>query len=92
MKSTARKNSKDKVVSTLFLIAGIVVNVAFAFLSNRLNLPLFLDTIGTFAVSIVSGYFPGVFVAVMTNMFCMVFNPEAIYFSIVNAIIALTAA
>ena len=68
---------------------GIIINVVFAYFTNRFNLPLYLDTIGTFLVTGLGGYFPGILTAVLTNMICSFFNPDSIYFSIVNAGIAL---
>ncbi len=92
MKSTSREKRKDRAVCTLYIALGIIINVLCAFISYKLNLPLFFDTIGTFAVAAVGGYFPGVLVAVLTNLLCLAFNPEAIYFAIVNASIALVTA
>ena len=92
MKSTSREKRKDRAVCTLYIALGILINALCAFISYKLNLPLFFDTIGTFAVAALGGYFPGVLVAVLTNLLCLVFNPEAIYFAIVNASIALVTA
>ena len=92
MKSTSREKRKDRAVCTLYIALGIIINALCAFISYKLNLPLFFDTIGTFAVAALGGYFPGVLVAVLTNLLCLVFNPEAIYFAIVNASIALVTA
>ena len=92
MKSTSREKRKDRAVCTIYIVLGIIVNALCAFIAYKLNLPLFFDTIGTFAVAALGGYFPGVLVAVLTNMLCLVFNREAIYFAIVNASIALVTA
>ena len=92
MKSATRKKNNSTWVCTIFILIGILVNALFAYLSFRFNLPLFLDTIGTFAVAIAGGYFPGVLTAVMTNTVCSIFNQDAIYFGTVNAAIALVAA
>ena len=70
-------------------LIGIVVNVLLAFLMKKFNLYLFLDTVGTIAVSAVGGLFPGIFTAVMTNAICGLFDPSAEYFGFVNAIIAI---
>ena len=92
MKSTSREKRKDRVICTIYIVFGILINTLCAFVTNKFNLPLFFDTIGTFAVAALGGYFPGVLVAVLTNMLCLIFNPEAIYFAIVNAAIALLTA
>ncbi len=51
--------------------------------------PIYLDTIGTIGVAAVSGLFSGILTAVMTNAICALFNPNAIYFGFLNALIAI---
>jgi HD-GYP domain-containing protein (c-di-GMP phosphodiesterase class II) len=68
---------------------GIVVNVLLAFLMNKFGLFLFLDTIGTIVVSALAGFFPGILTAVVTNAICTLFNPNAAYFSFLNALVAI---
>ncbi|MCR5421020.1 MAG: HD domain-containing protein [Lachnospiraceae bacterium] len=76
----------------MIVIAGIMLNVIIAFISYYIRLPIYLDTIGTVAVTAVGGVFPGIFTAVFTNTICGIFNPAAIYFSFINAIIAILTA
>lgn len=71
---------------------GIIVNVVLAYLMFRLGYPLYLDTIGTVVVAAVGGLFPGIVTAVVTNAICALFNFNAIYYSFMNAMIALFAA
>lgn len=92
MKTTSREKRKDRVVCTVYVALAIIVNAVCAFLTYKFNLPLFFDTIGTFAITVLGGYFPGVLVAIMTNMLCLAFNHEAVYFAVVNASIALVTA
>ncbi len=73
-------------------LVGITVNVLMAFLMSRFELHLFLDTIGTIAVSALGGLFPGILTAVVTNAFCTLFNVTYIYYGFVNAIMAIFAA
>lgn len=76
----------------LFAMAGVVINVLMAFLMNLLGLHLFLDTIGTIAVSAVGGLFSGILTAVGTNAVCALFNVNYIYFGFLNALVAILVA
>ena len=71
-----------------FLLSGITMNVIAAYIARRIGLPIYLDTIGTVFVAASMGLFPGIVAAVATNTLCLLFNPDAIYFSIVNVMIA----
>lgn len=73
-------------------VIGITVNVALAFVMNMFRLPLFLDTVGTVAVSAITGLFPGIFTAVATNAICALFDVNAIYFGFMNALVAIYTA
>ena len=74
------------------VVAGIAVNVILAFISYRSGLPIYLDTVGTVGIALLGGIFPAIMTAIMSNVLCTLFNPEAIYFGIVNAGIAVFTA
>ncbi len=76
----------------IFVLLGIALNIILSFVMNRLSLPLFLDTAGTIGVASVAGVFPGIIVALATNVFCLFFNDQSIYYSILNVLIAIVAA
>ncbi len=76
----------------LFALAGVFINVMMAFWMNKAGLHLFLDTIGTIAVSAVGGLFSGILTAVATNTICALFNTNYIYFSFLNALVAILVA
>ena len=82
-------NDRNRINRGLLIGAGIAVNVLLSYIMNRLGLPLFFDTVGTIAVAALGGFFPGIFTAVVTNVICTLFNNNAIYFSAINALIAL---
>ncbi len=82
---------KNRPQSILFVIACIAANVLMTFEADRTGLPLFLDTAGTILVSLVGGFFPGVITAAATNVACVFFNEDALYFVVVHALIALLA-
>ena len=76
----------------LLSLIGITVNVILALSMNKLELHLFLDTVGTIAVSAMGGLFPGILTAVVTNAICALFNVNYIYYGFVNAIVAIMTA
>ncbi len=88
MKTDVSRFDKGNVRSELFITAAILTNVIIAYVANRLGMPVYLDTIGTIFISYLGGLFPGIVTAVATNLLCAGFNPEAIYFSFVNVMIA----
>ena len=91
-RSFLKESTQDKSGARFRIIlsaAGIIVNVALAYLMNKLNLGFFLDTIGTITVSAIGGLFPGILTAVMSNAFCAIFSSESVYFGFINAIVAI---
>ncbi|MCR4903279.1 MAG: HD domain-containing protein [Butyrivibrio sp.] len=75
----------------LFLVMGIALNLIFnAFANHCLKKLLYLDTIGTIIVAIVGGYFPGVLVALITNVITFFTIPPSVYYVVLNIFIAIT--
>ncbi len=74
------------------MIGGVLLNVLLAFIEHLLDLPLYLDTVGTVVVAALGGLYPGIVTAVCTNALCLFFNPDAPYFVLVNIIIAIYTA
>ncbi|MCR5557794.1 MAG: HD domain-containing protein [Butyrivibrio sp.] len=73
-------------------LIGIIVNVTLAVSMNKLELHLFMDTVGTIAISAIGGLFPGILTAVVTNSICALFNVNYIYYGFMNAIVAILTA
>ena len=67
---------------------GILLNVLPAFLAAFFQMPFFFDVTGTILVSYIGGYFPGIVTAIVSNAICMAFNPDALYFAAINALVA----
>ena len=84
-----KRIAKNAFPRWITVAAGIVINVALAFLAHKYNLPMYFDTLGTIAAASLGGVLPGVFVAVMTNAFCGIFNSNSLYFGIISVFIAL---
>ncbi|MCR5345774.1 MAG: HD domain-containing protein [Lachnospiraceae bacterium] len=81
----------NRIRMLLLVFTGVLANVLPAYMANSLGLPLFLDTIGTIAASALGGIFPGILVGMLTNVICMIFDPNAIYLGSINALTAVFA-
>ena len=68
---------------------GVAMNVILYYLMHRFGMPFYLDCIGTIGVSFLCGPFPGILTAVLTNVFALLFDANAIYFAFLNVFIAL---
>ena len=73
------------------MMIGIFINVTLAFIAQKLELPLFLDTIGTIVVSAITGCLWGLSTAVGTSIVCSVFNPTSIYYISVGVLVSLVS-
>ncbi|MFW6289207.1 MAG: ECF transporter S component [Spirochaetota bacterium] len=56
------------VFAVLLVLAALIVNVGLSLINTALNLPFFLDSIGTAVVAAVAGLAPALVVAIGTNM------------------------
>ena len=88
------RSGKDKysLYRRIAVFIGIAVNVLLSFVMHRFGLPLYLDCIGTIAVSAIGGALPGFVTAVFSNVFCSFFNENALYYSVISVLIALITA
>ncbi|RLK63071.1 ECF transporter S component [Atopobacter sp. AH10] len=78
------------VLSVLLIPIAVAINYIAGTLTYSLKLPLYLDMIGTFIVSILSGPFVGVATAVLTSIVKNIaINPAYIAYSMVSATVAL---
>ena len=69
--------------------AGIILNIIGTITANKLNLDIYLDTIGTVFIAVIGGYVPGIAVGFFTNLLASLFYKADMYFSLVNIIIAI---
>ena len=84
--------SRRNFITVLLCLAGIACNLLFGALSGRLHLPLYLDTVGTVATAAMGGVLPGVIVGFFTNILKSLTDSSALYYGVLNVLIALTAA
>lgn len=92
MKGNTHRSNKDSMLRAECTMLAVAINVVLAYLSNRLGLPIYLDTIGTMCIAAMAGLFPGIMAAIATNVLCIMFDDTAIYFGIVNVIVAMYTA
>ena len=79
-------------IAIIMCFFGVAVNLLFGKLTEYLELPLYLDTVGTIAAAIMGGYLPGVIVGFLTNIIKGVTDPASVYYGILNVMIAAAAA
>lgn len=75
-----------------FCIICIAINAVGAKLALLLDLPIYLDSLGTVLASMIGGYVPGIVVGYATNLFNSLFDSVSIYYGIVNVLIAIITA
>ena len=72
--------------------AGVALNLLGVRLVAALNLPLFLDTVGTILISALGGYIPGIAVGFFTNVINGLSDYTNAYYGVINVLIAVSAA
>ena len=92
MKGNTHRSNKDSMLRAECTMVAVAINVVLAYLSGRLGLPSYLDTIGTMCIAAMAGLFPGIMVAIATNVICIMFDDTAVYFGIVSVVIAIYTA
>ena len=73
-------------------LTGILVNMAGSMVAKALNLPMYLDSIGTIGTAVLGGYFPGVIVGFGSNLINSVQDPANAYYASISVLLALAAA
>ena len=77
----------------LLILAGIAINLGLSKIIAVLNLPLYLDSIGTVVVSMLGGFVPGIVVGYATNLLKALFvDFDSLYYCAINVLIAVLAA
>lgn len=73
------------------IICGIALNVFGSNIASRFELTLFLDSIGTVIVAMLSGALPGIVVGLITNIYKSFDDPASLYYGTLNVLIAVCA-
>ena len=85
----AKKNRAGVLVLCL---AGLLINIAGAKLALALNIPVFLDIIGTALAAALGGFIPGIIVGFLTNLINGIGDFETVYYGSLNVLIAVCSA
>lgn len=83
---------KNNLIAILMCLAGIAVNLLCSTAAAKLNLPLYMDTVGTVFAAVMGGPLPAVIVGFFTNIFKSIQDSSALYYGVLNVLIALAAA
>ena len=73
----------------LICFAAIILNLCGAFVVRTFELPLYLDTIGTIFVAMMSGYVPGIVVGFVTHFLASFVDESEMYYCSVSIFIAI---
>ncbi len=84
--------NKKNGIAILICAAGIALNLILGTIVSKLGLPLYLDTVGTVVVAVMGGYLPGVTVGFATNIIKSFSDSSALYYGVLNVLIAFLAA
>lgn len=88
----ALPGKKRNLITVLLCLDGVILNLLLSALCTKLNLPIWLDTVGTVITAAMGGYLPGVIVGFATNLFKSISDPSAIYYGFLSVLIALASA
>ena len=87
-----KKSLRKQVLKMLILcVIGISINLFGSFIVKLFGWPIYLDSIGTVLIAVMSGYLPGIIVGLFTNMIKGFFNTQEVYYAVVNVLIAVIA-
>ena len=83
---------KKQIVKMIALcVLGVAINLAGSFLVKYFEWPIYLDTVGTVLIAVMSGYLPGIIVGLVTNLIKGIFDTPEVYYAVVNVLIAVIA-
>ena len=88
------KQSPKRTWISLFVLVAVCVLLNFlgARLNGLLELPFFLDNVGTLLSALLGGYIPCVTVGFFSNVFNACSSPDSIYYCVISVFIATAAA
>ncbi|MBQ8951157.1 MAG: HD domain-containing protein [Eubacterium sp.] len=89
MRSVSENRRRAHIVTVCLI--GIVLNMLGSEIVRLFKLPIFLDTVGTLVISVMSGYLPGIIVGLFTNLLKSIQDSSAIYYAFINVLVAVIA-
>ena len=86
----SRESNRTRLV---FLCAvGLLINFLTVHIVRALNLPLYLDNIGSALAAALGGYIPGIIVGFLTNLINGIGDVETVYYGSITVLIAVSSA
>ena len=82
------ENNKYIFFQMLFFAGCIAINFILPRTASLLNIPLYLDNVGTLLAAVLGGYLPGIFVGYLNNIINMRGNPGNAYYVVLSTMIA----
>lgn len=82
-------NKNKFILPVVLMIFGYLLNIGGRIANDIYGLPFYLDSAGTILVGALGGMLPGIAVALATNLTLYFFNPNSVYFGILNIFIAI---
>lgn len=86
------QNRKRQKYALILSVIGLLINILFAQLAKGLNLPLYLDNIGSALAAALGGYIPGIIVGFFTNLVNGIGDIETTYYGSLTVLIAIASA
>ena len=83
-----KKNKYYPLIALALITVGVLLNVLPAKLALALNLPLYLDSIGTVLVTLAGGVLPGVIVGFASNVINGLNDPITLYYAAISVLLA----
>ena len=87
-----QKFQKQNLSALMVCTACVGLNLLLGRIVSVYDLPLYLDTVGTVVAGVLGGFLPGVLVGFATNILKSIFEPTAVYYGVLNVLIAFCAA
>ena len=81
-------NNRYLIFKILFFAGAVAINFILPRTASALNVPLYLDNVGTLLAAVLGGYLPGIFVGYLNNIINMQGNPGNAYYVVLSTMIA----
>ena len=81
-------NRHYHIFKAAFFVASVAINFILPRTATALNVPLYLDNVGTLLAAVLGGYLPGITVGYLNNIINMRGNPGNAYYVVLSTMIA----
>ena len=91
-KTANEQQQRRPIISVVFCIVCILINICGSAIAGKFGLPVFLDSVGTVLAAVLGGYLPGIAVGYLTNIINGFGDITNAYYGIISVFIAIAAA